>query len=145
MPRTKRPPEVSCTVAATLASAAGWRVKAFVTPVANRSRSVTVGASATATKGSPMRFCESVNVMPSHPRRSARSAWAVTVPISGIRIVHNPMADTIRRSGRFLNAAGRAQLTRERDEQLLGQIRELAQHRPEQLDGDHRDLHIGHG
>ncbi len=76
-------------MAATLASAAGWRVNALVTPVANRSRSVTVAASATATNGSPTRFCESVNVMPSQPICSARSAWAATVPISGIRIVQS--------------------------------------------------------
>ena len=91
MPRTKRPPEVSCTVAATVASAAGWRVKALVTPVANRSVDVAAAARATATNGSAIRFCESVNVMPSQPCCSARSAWATTVPTSGTRVDHSSM------------------------------------------------------
>ena len=93
IPSTKRPPDVSCTVTATLASAAGCRVNALVTPVANRRRSVAFAASATATNGSPMRFCESVNVMPSQPSASARSACATTVPISGIRIAHSSRGD----------------------------------------------------
>src|SRR5205823_4373234 len=52
----------------------------------------------------PTRFCESVKVMPSHPRPSARSAWAMTVPISGIRIAHSSMSLNIgtMRCGRTL-------------------------------------------
>ena len=38
-----------------------------------------------------------------------------------------------------------SQLAGERDEQLLGQIGELAQHRAEHADADHRNLHIGVG
>ena len=53
---------------------------AFVTPVANRSRSVAAAATATATNGSPMRFCESVNVMPSHPEARGPSASPTAVP-----------------------------------------------------------------
>ena len=43
MPRTKRPPAASCTVAATVARAAGSRVATLLTPVANCSRSVALG------------------------------------------------------------------------------------------------------
>ena len=89
MPRTKRPPDVSCTVAATVASAAGWRVAGFVTPVANRNVEVSAAPSAAATKGSPTRFCESVKAMPSQPCRSARVAWATARPASGIVIVQS--------------------------------------------------------
>src|SRR6185436_10573795 len=92
MPSTNRPPEVSCTVAATFASAAGWRVYALVTPVANRRRSVAAAASATPTNGSPIRFCESTNVIPCQPTSSARCAWGTAVPISAIRIAHRSRA-----------------------------------------------------
>ena len=70
-----------------------------MTPVANRSRSVASAASATATNGSPHRFCESVKVMPSQPARSARSAWATTVPGSGTRMVHSSMGAGLPGSG----------------------------------------------
>ena len=92
MPRTKRPPVASWTVAAVVASAAGWRVWALVTPVANRTVLVAPAHSATATNGSPTRFCESVNVIPSQPWASARWAWATAVPVSGIRMVHSSMS-----------------------------------------------------
>ena len=46
----------------------------------------------TAMNGSPTRFCESVNVIPSHPWASARWAWATAVPVSGIRMVHSSMS-----------------------------------------------------
>ncbi len=97
IPSTNRPRDVSCTVAAMFASAAGWRVKALVTPVAKRSRSVAAAASATPTNGSPTRFCESVNVIPSQPARSARSACATTVPVSGIRMAHSSISRPLRR------------------------------------------------
>ena len=98
MPSTKRPPDVSCTVAATLASAAGWRVNALVTPVANRSRSVASAASATATNGSPTRFCESVNVMPSQP--SALGPLGLGDDGPDLRDPHRPQLEAARRERR---------------------------------------------
>src|SRR6478736_3131910 len=89
MPRTKRPPHSSCTVAATVASAAGWRVNALVTPVAKRRTSVLRAASAMATNGSPTRFWESTNVIPSHPASWASSAWNGADPGSGSPIVQS--------------------------------------------------------
>ena len=89
MPSTNRPPDASCTVAATLASSAGCRVNALVTAVANRNWSVAAAAMATATNGSPMRFWESVNVMPSQPSCSARTACCTTVAVSGSRADHS--------------------------------------------------------
>ena len=68
------------------AVAAGWRVAGFVTPVPSRSEEVSRAARASATKGSPERFCESTTTMPSQPAASARTAargayatWAMPV------------------------------------------------------------------
>jgi hypothetical protein len=45
----------------------------------------------------------------------------------------------------LLNLAGLAQLARQRDEELLGEIGKLAQERSEHANADDRDLHIGLG
>ena len=69
MPSTARPPDSVWTDAIDDAVAAGWRVYGLVTPVASPSREVAVAASASATYGSPLRFCESTTARPSNPSR----------------------------------------------------------------------------
>ena len=53
----------------------------------NCSRSVTLAPSTIATNGSPTRFCESVNVMPSQPASSAARDNTSASPVSGMLIV----------------------------------------------------------
>ena len=92
VPSTNRPPAISFTVAAAVASAAGWRVWTLVTPVANWMRSVPSATDANTTNGSGQRFCESVNVMPSHPAASARRARSTAPEMIGTDIVQSSTA-----------------------------------------------------
>src|SRR5262245_60480798 len=62
---------------------AGWRVAGLVAPVASLIRRVACAAMARAAKVSPLRFCESVNASPAHPRASAISASARVRPATG--------------------------------------------------------------
>ena len=75
MPRTMRPPDSSWQVAAAQAVVAGWRVAVMATLVASRMVVVVWAAMPMATNGSPVRFCDSPQVMPSHPWASALAAW----------------------------------------------------------------------
>src|SRR6185312_17395068 len=74
MPSTARPPESSWMLAIDPAVTAAWRVTLFVTPVPRPIRVVAVAAIASATYGSPERFCESTTRKPSQPAASSSAA-----------------------------------------------------------------------